>query len=181
MHGRMDNGQQSLVIISDGPHIRVAPRLSPDKIVAGALGVARPFHGLHAQWIQPSLSAMAIQSANDVMGHGRVARPHEYLTLEGIDAMVPREDNHRDNGRPFRDATAQRRDEVENPPLAPIPWPVHGRDTAGRIDNKVFRNLPDRHTDIDVGPDIVMDHILHLGQAAVWIQIANWLPTTMVH
>ena len=105
---------------------------------------------------------MAVQSANDVMGHGRVARPHKHLTFEGIDAMVPREDNHRDNGRPLRDATTQRRDEVEYPSLAPIPWPVHGRNAAGRIDNEMFRNLPDRHMDIDVGPDVVMDHILHL-------------------
>ena len=162
MHGRMDNGQQSSIIISDGPHIRVAPRLSPDKMAAGALGVAWPSHGLHAQWIQPSLSAMAIQSANDVMGHGRVARPHEHLTLEGIDAMVPREYNHRDDGRPLRNATVQRRDEVKHPPLTPIPWPVHRCDAAGRIDNEMFRDLPDRHMDIDVGPDVVMDHILHL-------------------
>ena len=106
--------------------------------------------------------------------------PSRVPDLEGIDTMVPREDNHRDDGRPLRNATVQRRDEVKHPPLTPIPWPIHGRDTAGRIDNEVFRNLPNRHTDIDIGPDIALDHILHLGQAAVWIQVANWLPTTMV-
>ena len=90
----MGNGQESSVIISNGPHIRVAPRLSPDEMAAGALGVAWPSHGLHAQWIQPSLSAMAIQSANDVMGYRQVALPHEDLTLAGIDTMVPLEDNY---------------------------------------------------------------------------------------
>ena len=109
MHGQMDNGQQ-LLVVSEGPHTRVASRLSPDKMAAGALGIALPSHELHAQRGQPSLSAMAVQSADDVIGHGWVACPHEYLTLEGIDTMVPCEYNHRDDGRPLRNATVQRCD-----------------------------------------------------------------------
>ena len=137
-------------------------RLSPDEMAADVLGVALLPHGLQSQQVQPSLNATAIQSADDVMGYKQVAHPHEYLIFRGTGTMVPHGHDHRCDGQFIRNAVVQRRDEVECSPLTPTLWPVHRCVAARQSDNEMFRDLFDRHMDIDVGPATLMGNVPYL-------------------